>query len=67
MNSIRRVIAAVCMEFGVTLHSVFVGLAVGFTTNDELKPLLVALIFHQMFEGMAMGSRLVDAEFHKVL
>ncbi|KPA74580.1 putative mitochondrial iron/zinc transporter protein-like protein [Leptomonas pyrrhocoris] len=64
MNSIRRVIAAVCMEFGVTLHSVFVGLAVGLTTDAELRPLIVALVFHQMFEGMAMGSRLVDADFH---
>lgn len=63
MSALRRVISAVCMEFGVTLHSVFVGLAVGLTTDAELKPLLVALVFHQMFEGMAMGSRLVDASF----
>lgn len=63
MNSIRRVVSAISMEFGVTLHSVFVGLAVGLTTNAELKPLMVALVFHQMFEGMAMGSRLVDAKF----
>ncbi|KPA74602.1 putative mitochondrial iron/zinc transporter protein-like protein [Leptomonas pyrrhocoris] len=63
MGSIRRVIAAVCMEFGVTLHSVFVGLAIGLTTDTELKPLLFALVFHQLFEGMAMGSRLVDAKF----
>ncbi|KAG5497747.1 hypothetical protein JKF63_04015 [Porcisia hertigi] len=63
MGSIRRVVSAVCMEFGVTLHSVFVGLAVGLTTDNELKPLIVALVFHQLFEGMAMGSRLVDAEF----
>ncbi|KPI84325.1 iron/zinc transporter protein-like protein [Leptomonas seymouri] len=63
MGSIRRVISAICMEFGVTLHSVFVGLAVGLTTDAELKPLMVALVFHQLFEGMAMGSRLVDANF----
>ena len=63
MGSIRRVIAAICMEFGVTLHSVFVGLAIGLTTDSELKPLLFALVFHQLFEGMAMGSRLVDASF----
>ncbi|KAK7199592.1 iron/zinc transporter protein-like protein [Novymonas esmeraldas] len=63
MGAIRRVISAVCMEFGVTLHSLFVGLTVGLTTDDELKPLLVALVFHQLFEGMAMGSRLADAEF----
>ncbi|KAG5471530.1 hypothetical protein LSCM1_01624 [Leishmania martiniquensis] len=63
MGSVRRVISAVCMEFGVTLHSVFVGLTVGLTTDSVLKPLLIALVFHQLFEGMAMGSRLVDANF----
>jgi solute carrier family 39 (zinc transporter), member 1/2/3 len=64
MGSIRRVISAICMEFGVTLHSVFVGLAIGLTTDKELKPLLVALVFHQLFEGMSMGSRLADAQFN---
>ncbi|KAG5472206.1 hypothetical protein CUR178_02884 [Leishmania enriettii] len=63
MGAIRRVISALCMEFGVTLHSVFVGLTVGLTTDGELKPLIVALVFHQLFEGMAMGSRLAEAEF----
>ncbi|KAG5471861.1 hypothetical protein GH5_01723 [Leishmania sp. Ghana 2012 LV757] len=63
MGTIRRVISALCMEFGVTLHSVFVGLTVGLTTDGELKPLIVALVFHQLFEGMAMGSRLAEAEF----
>ncbi|KAG5471529.1 hypothetical protein LSCM1_01623 [Leishmania martiniquensis] len=63
MGSVRRVISALCMEFGVTLHSVFVGLTVGLTTDSELKPLLIALVFHQLFEGMAMGSRLADAAF----
>lgn len=64
LGSVRQVIAAICMEFGVALHSIFVGVAVGLTTDQELKPLLVALFFHQAFEGMAMGSRIVDASFH---
>ncbi|KAF8283125.1 hypothetical protein TcBrA4_0077750 [Trypanosoma cruzi] len=49
------------MEFGVTLHSVFIGLTVGITSDAETKALLVALVFHQMFEGLALGSRLADA------
>ncbi|EPY28359.1 solute carrier family 39 (zinc transporter), member 1/2/3 [Angomonas deanei] len=63
MGHVRKVISAICMEFGVTFHSIFVGVAVGLTTNTELKPLMVALFFHQLFEGMALGSRLVDAKF----
>ncbi|EPY37794.1 solute carrier family 39 (zinc transporter), member 1/2/3, partial [Angomonas deanei] len=53
MGHVRKVISAICMEFGVTFHSIFVGVAVGLTTNTELKPLMVALFFHQLFEGMA--------------
>lgn len=67
MGQLRRIIAAVSMEFGVTLHSIFVGLDMGLTTDASLKPLLVALVFHQLFEGMALGSRLVDAKFSFVL
>lgn len=63
MPRVRRIISAVCMEFGVTLHSVFVGMDVGLTTDSALKPLLIALVFHQLFEGMSLGSRLVDAKF----
>ncbi|CCW65727.1 unnamed protein product [Phytomonas sp. EM1] len=67
MGMARKVISAICMEFGVALHSIFVGIVVGLTTDDELSPLLIALFFHQMFEGMSLGSRLVDAKFRGAL
>lgn len=67
MPQLRRVIAAVCMEFGVSLHSIFVGLDVGLTTDHDLKPLLIAIVFHQLFEGVSLGARLVDAEFRTAL
>lgn len=63
MSNAQRVVAAVCMEFGVTLHSIFVGLDLGVTPNNETIVLMVALLFHQMFEGIALGSRIVDADF----
>jgi len=64
MSATQRVVSALCMEFGVTLHSLFVGLALGVTADSDAKGLLVALVFHQLFEGLAMGSRLADAVFH---
>ncbi|EPY24320.1 solute carrier family 39 (zinc transporter), member 1/2/3 [Strigomonas culicis] len=66
-SQLRRIIAAICMEFGVTLHSVFVGLALALNSDAELKPLLIAIVFHQLFEGMSLGSRLVDAKFRVAL
>jgi solute carrier family 39 (zinc transporter), member 1/2/3 len=37
------------------------GLATGVVAESELRGLLIALVFHQAFEGVALGSRLVDA------
>lgn len=67
MPAVQRVVSALCMEFGVTLHSVFAGLTLGVSADSDAKGLLVALVFHQLFEGLAMGSRLADASFHLTL
>lgn len=48
-------------EFSITVHSIFVGLAVGVVSDEELAGLLVALSFHQFFEGIALGARLCKA------
>jgi len=64
----RRQIQTVAMEFGLTMHSVFVGLLVGVTGDVLLngtpgfQVLLVALGFHQFFEGVALGARLADID-----
>ncbi|ESL10658.1 cation transporter [Trypanosoma rangeli SC58] len=63
----HRVVSALFMEFGVTLHSVFIGLTVGISSDTQTKALLVALVFHQMFEGLALGSRLADASMRMTL
>ncbi|KAK5574710.1 hypothetical protein RB653_009963 [Dictyostelium firmibasis] len=57
-----KTIEAYLLEFGITVHSVFIGLAVGVVDDSTLKALLVALAFHQFFEGVALGSRISDAK-----
>lgn len=47
------------LEFGVVFHSIFIGLVLA--TTDELVILLIVLVFHQMFEGLGLGSRLAVA------
>ncbi|ESL07632.1 cation transporter [Trypanosoma rangeli SC58] len=61
LNSARRVAAAVLMEFGLASHSVFLGLSVGIASDTQMRTLLIALSFHQLLEGVALGSRLVEA------
>lgn len=52
------------LEFGVVFHSVFIGLLLG-TTEEKLVTLLIVLVFHQMFEGLGLGSRLAVAPWPK--
>lgn len=52
------------IEFGVTVHSIFIGIAVGIAGYSTLVPLLIALVFHQLFEGVALGARISDANFN---
>jgi zinc transporter 1/2/3 len=54
-------LAAMATEFGLTLHSIFIGLAVGVAGDDDTKALVVALSFHQFFEGVSLGARLYDS------
>lgn len=54
-------ISAILAEFAFSVHSVFIGLAVGMAGDADLKVLLVALCFHQFFEGVSLGARLSEA------
>jgi len=45
------------LEIGIVVHSVIIGLSLGTAGSiDTIKPLLVALSFHQFFEGMGLGG-----------
>ncbi|EMS45894.1 Zinc transporter 5 [Triticum urartu] len=56
--------AAVVLELGIVVHSVIIGISLGASQDPEtIKPLVVALSFHQMFEGMGLGGCIVQAKF----
>ncbi|OBA27906.1 ZIP zinc/iron transport family [Hanseniaspora valbyensis NRRL Y-1626] len=58
--SYENQLLSVCiLEFGIIFHSVFVGLTLG-VVGDEFKTLFCVLVFHQMFEGAACGTRIVE-------
>ena len=52
------------LEGGILFHSVFVGITVSITT-DGFVILLVAILFHQMFEGVGLGSRIASVPYPK--
>ncbi|GAA5949382.1 hypothetical protein JCM3765_003391 [Sporobolomyces pararoseus] len=55
---IAQVMGVSTLEFGVCFHSVIIGLTLAVTEDSEFNVLFIVLIFHQMFEGLGLGSRL---------
>ncbi|KAI0540583.1 Fe transport protein 3 [Xylaria digitata] len=52
------------LEGGILFHSVFVGITVSITINGFIV-LLIAIIFHQVFEGLGLGSRIAAVPYPK--
>ncbi|KAK8935477.1 Zinc transporter 8 [Platanthera zijinensis] len=60
----HRVISQV-LELGILVHSVIIGISLGASGRvSTVKSLMIALSFHQFFEGMGLGGCLVQAQFH---
>ncbi|XP_004301422.1 PREDICTED: fe(2+) transport protein 1-like [Fragaria vesca subsp. vesca] len=58
-----RVVAKV-LETGIVVHSVVIGLSMGSSQNPcTIRPLIAAICFHQLFEGMGLGGCILQAEF----
>jgi ZIP zinc/iron transport family len=60
-------ISTIVLEMGILLHSVIIGIALGVTGNSEFFPLLIAISFHQLFEGMALVIILSESVMAKWL
>ena len=52
------------LEFGVIFHSIFIGLTLA-VSGEEFSTLYIVLVFHQSFEGLALGTRLASVEWPK--
>lgn len=52
------------LEGGILFHSIFVGMTVSITIEGYLI-LLIAILFHQMFEGLGLGSRIAEVPYPK--
>lgn len=50
------------LEGGILFHSVFVGMTISITI-DGFIVLLIAILFHQLFEGLGLGSRIASVPY----
>ncbi|KAJ3318267.1 hypothetical protein HDV06_000710 [Boothiomyces sp. JEL0866] len=53
----------IILESGILVHSLIIGLTLGVTPDAGFISLLIAISFHQMFEGMALGILISNAKF----
>ncbi|GKE11505.1 zinc transporter 1-like protein, partial [Tanacetum coccineum] len=59
----HRIISQV-LELGIIVHSVIIGLSLGASQSiSTIKSLLIALSFHQFFEGMGLGGCIAQAKY----
>lgn len=59
----RRMLQCMLLEAGILFHSVFIGMAVSVATGPPFVVFLIAIAFHQTFEGLALGSRIAAVQF----
>lgn len=54
----KMLLQCLLLEAGILFHSVFIGMAVSVSVGPPFIVLLIAISFHQTFEGLALGSRI---------
>ncbi|KAK7416759.1 hypothetical protein QQZ08_011900 [Neonectria magnoliae] len=59
----RLLLQCLLLEAGILFHSVFIGMAISVATGPAFVVFLVAIGFHQTFEGLALGSRIAAIQF----
>ncbi|KAF8512845.1 ZIP-like iron-zinc transporter [Hysterangium stoloniferum] len=55
-TAIAQIVGIAILEFGVVFHSILIGLTLA--VDPGFKILFVVLAFHQVFEGLGLGTRL---------
>jgi len=59
----QRRLTTYLLELGIAMHSVVIGVSLGVTSGPEFIPLLIAICFHQLCEGLALGSTVAQSVF----
>ena len=54
----KMLLQCMLLEAGILFHSVFIGMALSVSVGPPFVVLLIAISFHQTFEGLALGSRI---------
>lgn len=59
----KLLLQVLLLEAGILFHSVFIGMALSVAVGTPFVVLLIAISFHQTFEGFALGARISQIQF----
>ncbi|CAE6447740.1 unnamed protein product [Rhizoctonia solani] len=62
-SALAQLLGVAILEFGVVFHSVLIGMTLA--VDEDFIVLFIVLIFHQMFEGLGLGTRLASLDLPK--
>jgi len=54
----RQIVGILVLQLGIMIHSLVIGLTLSITSGPDFTTLLIAVIFHQLFEGLSLGIRI---------
>lgn len=58
---LKKLVTLYILEFGMAIHSIIIGITLGTSTDyNMLIALSIAINFHQLFEGIALGSAIAQ-------
>lgn len=57
----RALSGLIMSEVSICSHSIIIGLTLGVTSSSQFTALFIAIIFHQLLEGVALGSNASEA------
>ena len=62
-TSVSTVLRLVVFELSIAIHSLAIGFGLGSTTNiGTIQALMIAMVFHQIFEGVCLGLLFMEVE-----
>ncbi|KAG8215728.1 zinc iron permease [Butyriboletus roseoflavus] len=56
----RQIVGILVLQLGIMIHSLVIGMTLSITSGPDFTTLLIAVIFHQLFEGLSLGIRIAS-------
>ncbi|ORY43552.1 Zinc/iron permease [Neocallimastix californiae] len=66
MEKNEKQLVCYLLEIGISFHSILIGIAFGIESS-ELVAFMIAIMFHQFFEGVSLSSVFIEAHFKHII